>query len=321
MTRLLLPMAALALATGCWSAPHWPEAGPADRCAASSLASDQPYVVDVAMPDRTRTALAWVPPGPGPFDVVVNLHEFRAEPLRQAMYSGWQPFAQAHGVILVTPDGKSATWNAGPCCGRAQEQDIDDVAFLDALVARIDAVACTSGRVLATGIGNGGMMAERWACASDVPDAVVSVGGTLQLDACDGRRPIPYLHYHGGADSFIPADGSPGRVPTTLPEGRYLPVAHATAAWTARNGGGAATTTVDGALTCSRADGRAPTVSCVIAGGLDSWPGAVTSTVASADPLADATAGAWAWVTAAWDAAARPAPAPSAEGVPAAGDP
>jgi polyhydroxybutyrate depolymerase len=290
---------ALALLAGCWTEPHWPAAAPADRCAAGAIAPGR-YVVDAPVPGRRRQGLVWVPRGPGPHDVVVSLHEFRSSPERQAAYSGWQAFADEANVILLAPDGRAATWNAGDCCGKAMEEGTDDVAYLDALVARIDGVGCTSGRVLATGIGNGGMMAERWACASDVPDAVVSVGGSLQVDACDRTRPIPWLHEHGGADRFVPPDGGDGILDGRDPA-RHRPVAHAVEVWRRRNGAtGAPEVIVDGALTCTTWPGGAPTVSCVIAGGPDAWPGAADGKVASGHPLADATRGAWAWVQDAW---------------------
>lgn len=280
---------------------HWPEAAPANRCDASAFVAG-PIVVDVKMPDRSRQALAWVPRGPGKKDVVFDLHEFRSEPQRQAYYSNWAQTHDAANVILVAPDGKSSTWNAGKCCGAAVEQAIDDVAFLDALSKRIDDVACTSGRVLATGIGNGGMMAERWACESDVPDALISVGGALQLETCTRKRPIPVLHYHGDQDKFVPPDGSAGVLEGGLPGGTTRPVKDAIATWVALDAATPDTPQVDGALSCARWQGVAPVLDCRIAGGADTWPGAENGQVASASPLADATRGGLAWARALWDA-------------------
>lgn len=308
--RLALPLVALGAGLACSGGqPHWPETAPDAPCDPASWPRDGfaggGIVMDVPSGGRTRRAVVWVPETPGPWDVVVDLHEFRSDPVRQQAYSGWVPFGTDQGALVVAPDGKSATWNAGPCCGKAHEKGIDDVAFLDAVMARLDATACTTGRVLATGIGNGGMMAHTWACETDTVDAVVSVGGALQLDTCTTTRPIPLLHYHGVDDGFIPAKGGPG-----ILEGDHKPVASAEALWRTRNGAADAevTTTTDGALTCRRTDGSAPTVFCDVAGMKDAWPSAADAPIESDDPLKDATRGAWAWVKAAWDAPTPAAP-------------
>src|SRR5690606_14188629 len=104
-------------------------------------------------------------------------------------------------------------WSAGECCGRALEKNVNDIAFLDALVAHIEATSCTTGRVLATGLGNGAMMADAWACESDVPDAVVAVGGELQAPECRNPRPIPSIHVHATEDPWSAPDGSTGHRP------------------------------------------------------------------------------------------------------------
>ncbi len=286
------------LLAACGSQPHWTDTLPSDPCDPAAYPKG-PIVVDVTVGDRDRRGLVWLPPTRGPWDLVVNLHEFRSDPLRQQHYSGWIPYAQEAGVMLLAPDGKSSTWNAGPCCGRAMEQGVDDVAFLNAIVAKV-AAACTTGNVLATGIGNGAMMAERWACESDVPDAVVSVGGALQTGACPQSRPIPVLHYHGGADRFVPADGSPGVLHPKVETAGHVPVSASLALWQARNQAQPAEPLTDGALSCTQWTGGAPLAACTIAEGADTWPGSANGAVLSSSPLANATQGAWAWVQAAW---------------------
>lgn len=273
---------------------HWPEAAIPDRCAAGAGPSGE-VVMDVPRPERTRRALVWVPEGPGPHDVIVNLHEYRSEPRRQAHYTDWVAVAREANAYLVGPDGKGAVWNAGGCCGKAKDDGIDDVGFLDAVIERLDATGCTSGRVLATGIGNGGMMAHHWACSSDAVDAVVSVGGALQVPECRQERPIPVLMYHGADDTWMPLDGS----------GHHLTLAHAEQVWRARNRAGPAEARVDGPLDCRFAEGAAPTGVCVVAGMKDHWPGAKDAPLDGATgPLKDATRGAWGWVQEAWSPAA-----------------
>lgn len=281
MRTLLLFLAA------CGSQTSWPEAPPEDACAAGSL-PDEELVLRFTHGGHGRAALLWPGAGPGPRDVVVNLHEYRAEPRRQNHYSGWVDHARQIGAILVGPDGRSATWNVGrACCGKAAEKRQDDVGFLDELVRRVDASGCTSGRVLATGIGNGAMMAHRWACESDTVDAVISVGGALQLESCPVQRPIPVLHYQGSEDTFFPADGSKG----------HKPVEEALALWRARNKAeGEPIEERHGQLVCRTWHGEAPVRACVVEGMAAMWPGAADTHIDSDSPLAHATRGGAAWI-------------------------
>jgi polyhydroxybutyrate depolymerase len=275
---------------GCATQEPWPaEVGSVDRCAAGGLPPG-PSVIRFQHQGRTRGALVWAPQKAGPHDVVINLHEFRSDPERQAHYSGWVPLVEEANVIMVTPDGRAATWNAGICCGKAKEERSDDVTFLDEVLKRIEATGCTSGRVLATGIGNGGMMAERWACESDGPDAVVSVGGSLQIDACPKQKKIPVLHYHGTGDKFIPADGS----------GHHMPVSHALSAWKARNQAVAPMAAGEGDLICEGWTGGASVLSCTVAGMEDLWPGSPHAKIKTTSPLGDAAKGGLEWVRGQW---------------------
>lgn len=296
MNRLAL----LLLLVGCARQPHWPERAPeGDRCEAGAM-SEGPFVLETKIQGRTRRAVVWVPPGPGPHDVVVNLHEFRSEPLRQQHYSTWVKHAPQVNAILVGPDGRGSTWNAGECCGKAHEEQMNDVAFLDAVLDRVDAVGCTSGRVLATGIGNGAMMAQRWTCDSPRPTALVTVGGSLQQPACERDVPIPWLHYHGEKDGFIPLNGGEGILKTR--PGGHRPVSHAVEVFRKRNKATDARQHQEGALRCASYAGAAPLTHCVVPDAIDTWPGAADAPADADAPLSHATTGAWAWVREAWEA-------------------
>ena len=73
------------------------------------------------------------------------------------------------GFIAVFPNGISparsgmlATWNAGNCCARARDENVDDVGFLRAVVADVKRRArIDADRVYAIGMSNGAMMAYR----------------------------------------------------------------------------------------------------------------------------------------------------------------
>jgi polyhydroxybutyrate depolymerase len=57
------------------------------------------------------------------------------------------------------------TWNFGNCCGNAMNAKVDDVAFIRAMLHRLQRdYAVGTKRIFVTGISNGGMMAYRLAC-------------------------------------------------------------------------------------------------------------------------------------------------------------
>jgi polyhydroxybutyrate depolymerase len=134
---------------------------------------------------------------------------------RQAERSyGWDALADDEGFLVAYPDGLNRTWNAGGgCCGQAAADDVDDVAFLEALVTELsDNAGVDPDRVFITGMSNGAMMAYALACASDVVAAIAPVAGTMLAD-CPDPDPVSLLHIHGTADSLVPLDGSRGEGP------------------------------------------------------------------------------------------------------------
>jgi polyhydroxybutyrate depolymerase len=133
--------------------------------------------------------------------------------------SGFSEVAEAHGVVVVYPDGTGVgpenalrTWNAGYCCGSAANQDIDDVEFVRLLLDEIgEGVPIDGDRVYAIGHSNGGMLAYRLAC--ELSDRIVAIAlqaGSLGVDRCSPTDPVSVLHLHGVADENHPIDGGVG---------------------------------------------------------------------------------------------------------------
>src|SRR5690606_16542897 len=189
------------------------------------------------------------------------------------------------GFIAVFPNGISsarsgllATWNAGHCCGRARDENVDDVGFLKAVIAdlggrlRIDAT-----RVHAAGMSNGGMMAYRLACeAADVFRGIAAVAGTDNTRNCQPGERTPVLHIHARNDDRVLFGGGAGQafrdealvtdfvsVPDTI--GKWVTLNQAAA--TPRR-----VLSVEGAW-CDLHEGAAPVMLCVTSEGGHSWPG------------------------------------------------
>lgn len=124
----------------------------------------------------------------------------------------WDDLASAKGFVVVYPDGVRRSWNAGGnCCGPANRDNVDDVAFLDAVIASVSkSENIDQHRVYVTGISNGGAMSYRLACEGRASVAAIgSVSGTMP-GGCRTSRPISVMEIHGLQDQNIPFTGGVG---------------------------------------------------------------------------------------------------------------
>jgi polyhydroxybutyrate depolymerase len=90
---------------------------------------------------------------------------------------------------------------------------VDDVAYMSALVADVAArYSVDRARVFAVGHSNGGFLAHRLACDSDVFAAVASLAGAAWKDParCTPRADVAVLEVHGTRDDVVRFGG--GRV-------------------------------------------------------------------------------------------------------------
>lgn len=147
--------------------------------------------------------------------------------------------AAREGFIVAFPDGTAnalgfRTWNQGSAgdgslqCPHACAEGIDDVAYVEALLADIAAVtAIDPRRIYVTGFSNGAAMSHRLACElGERLAAVAPVGGANQFAAaasCDPDRPVPILAIHGRDDPCWPYDGGEGSC-LAVQEGDYAAV-------------------------------------------------------------------------------------------------
>jgi len=276
----------------------------------------------------TRRYTLYTPPATsGPRPLLLSLHGGGGSGQLQAAMTQMVKVAQAQGfrIAFLEGTGLIQTFNGGACCGSAQTQNGDDVAYvnavLDDLIARdpID-----TARVYSSGFSNGGIMSHRLACAIAGRIAgIAAVGGAsgqfdragTQYYACNPSRPVPVLQIHAVNDRNYPYAGGPG---DGLSATDYYAVEDTVRDWRVRNNvtDQAVTENVTATTRCLRyatpADaGRpsAPVTLCrvdppdvydpvnrIVYGGGHSWPGGVRSPSANSDvPLADFDASAYLW--------------------------
>jgi len=123
---------------------------------------------------------------------------------------------EALGFVLVQPDGLVDSdgahfWNATDTCCDYDETGVDDVGYLNALIAELlERFAVDSTRITLVGHSNGGFMGYRMACEPESPvSALVSLAGTTWLNAadCHATRPVSVLQIHGDSDEYMPFEG------------------------------------------------------------------------------------------------------------------
>lgn len=239
------------------------------------LAGDTTVQIDVN--GTTRTYLLHVPASleaKRAVPLVLNYHGYLSSAVQQEAFSGMDLTADTEGFIVAYPEGVSAAWNAGLCCGEAFSSGVDDVGFARALIADVKAKFCVDARrVYAMGMSNGGFMAQRLACdAADVFAAVAPVAGVLTMaqEDCKPSRPISIIHFHGNADTIVKYEG--GGIATTMS------VADSYSGWVQRDGCSAEEneTFSKGMARCvthSNAVAGVDATLCTIDGGGHCWPG------------------------------------------------
>lgn len=168
-----------------------------------------------------RSYILHTPPGLDssvPAPLVFMLHGGGGNAENAVRMSEMDAVAEEHGFLVVYPNGSGRfednlfTWNAGSCCGFAQENNADDVGFIRAIAEDLqNSAAIDPKRIYAAGMSNGAMLSYRLACeASDLFAAVAPVAGTLNFSPCQPSQPVAVIHFHGAADEHVPFDGGRG---------------------------------------------------------------------------------------------------------------
>jgi polyhydroxybutyrate depolymerase len=205
------------------------------------------HVIEIQYGGRTRTYVVHVPEAAADFarPVVLNFHGGGGTAAAHQQYVHMDTLADRANFLLVYPNGtgllggKLLTWNAGSCCGYAKDRNVDDVGFVRALVQDLAGrIPIDRGRIYATGLSNGAMMAYR--VARDAPDlvaAIAPVAGASLLEPPAGRDAVPIMHIHSVDDPrALYAGGFGPPFPMTSLRVRHPPVEPSLMQWVDANG-------------------------------------------------------------------------------------
>jgi polyhydroxybutyrate depolymerase len=235
----------------------------------------------ISVDGTTRSYVVYRPAVlPAGAPLVVMLHGGFGSASQAEKSYHWDAEADSGHFLVAYPDGLGRAWNAGGgCCGRPGRVGTDDIGFIAAMVSAISrAVPVNPGRVYATGISNGGIMAYDLACHTAI-FAAIGPDSATELGDCPGPAPVSVIAIHGTADKNIPYDGGAGDGIAHI-DGPAVPAV--IASWRRTDRCAAPVITTAGTVTTSAAacpGGRAVEL-ITIAGAGHQWPGAVP------DPLA-----------------------------------
>ncbi|WP_020470589.1 alpha/beta hydrolase family esterase [Zavarzinella formosa] len=169
-----------------------------------------------------RSYLLHIPPGAGPWSVVMMLHGAGGTAEFAAEETGWSSFADANGFVVVYPEGVAADpakepkfltnpqeWSDGSGRGKA-----DDVSFLNEVLGDLPTwTEIDPKRLFLTGFSNGAGMAFRYA-ASDPKRfrAIAPVAGHCWITP-PVLGPIPTIYMIGKDDPILPFQGGTAKTP------------------------------------------------------------------------------------------------------------
>lgn len=185
---------------------------------ASATAGDIESSVQIDGTERTYRV--HIPGAVAPVDgrpVLIVLHGGGGNGKQVDHSKGISDLADQEGFIAVYPNGsgrtsKLLTWNADNCCGYAHTQNIDDVAFISALIDEVIAdYEVDPTRIYMIGHSNGAMMTFRVACElSGKIAAAAPYAGALNTDSCAPESPVPMIIMNGEDDTSVLVSGGSG---------------------------------------------------------------------------------------------------------------
>jgi polyhydroxybutyrate depolymerase len=161
---------------------------------------------------RTRSWVQLTAPGTasGSAPIIVVLSGIHATPSQEIARDGLVPLAASGSAELVYPAGVGKSWNAGGCCGVAAKENVNDVAFLQALVARVDPGHRQP--IYLVGYSNGGRLAYRVACTDPGLFGAIAVLKAMPEPGCVVSQPVTIMQIDSTNDPAVPYQpGDPGR--------------------------------------------------------------------------------------------------------------
>jgi polyhydroxybutyrate depolymerase len=172
----------------------------------------------ITIGSQERAFVLHIPPGYEhgiEMPLVINMHGAGSNAFQQETASQWFEKADQEGFIVVNPQAMEPTrvW-IGVFLDSTGDPDVN---FLRDLLVQLNLeLSIDPARVYATGLSNGGTMANRLGCDfSGVLAAIAPVAGAHSgFHLCEIERPVSVLAVHGTDDRIIPYEGNGTDIPS-----------------------------------------------------------------------------------------------------------
>jgi polyhydroxybutyrate depolymerase len=195
-----------------------------------------------------RTFLLHIPPKyrpEEPLPLVIVIHGAFSNGKQTETETGFSALADKERFLVAYPEGVGLFgffqhWNAGHCCGKAADDQVDDVGFIAEVISAVRGkFSVDPSRVYLAGMSNGGMLTYRFAAERGEDLAAVAVVSGAIGSSVDGEKPrcflpeppheVSLIVFHGSEDDTIPAyDTSHSR---KSGKRLFLPAAYAAEFW------------------------------------------------------------------------------------------
>ena len=162
---------------------------------------------------RSYEVIAPVKAPPKSAPVIVMLSGIYSTVAQEVSRDYLVPYANYDMAEIVYPVAYDQSWNAITCCGVASAKNVNDLAFLKALVAKVDPGHAR--QIYLVGYSNGARMAYRVAC--DEPalfDGYASVKGG-PTPGCIMRKPVSMIQLAALNDPEVPYKPAPNGKPSS----------------------------------------------------------------------------------------------------------
>jgi len=148
--------------------------------------------------------------------LIVALHGANSDGEKLRAFTGYEfdALADRNGFLVAYPDSFAGSWNDCRVASRnqARRQGIDDVGFVKAVIANLQARYSVAGPVYVLGYSTGGLMVYR--LAMETPEtfaAAAAISANLPADADSdcvaSKTPVSIAILNGTADQINPFEG------------------------------------------------------------------------------------------------------------------
>ena len=175
--------------------------------------STKTYSLQAGGLKRSYEVIAPVKAPPKSAPVIVMLSGIYSTVAQEISRDYLVPYANYDMAEIVYPVAYDTSWNAITCCGVAAAKNVNDLAFLKALEAKVDPGHAR--QIYLVGYSNGARMAYRVAC--DEPalfDGYASVKGG-PTPGCLMRKPVSMIQLAALNDPEVPYKPAPNGKPSS----------------------------------------------------------------------------------------------------------